>query len=80
MVKSAITSGVMYDRGSPISYTSCSVTVWIDTQAAGVGMLGDDEGAVFPALDDRIADVTEVGDRAPIVEAIPTRSTGRRTR
>ncbi len=27
VVKSAIASGVMYSVGSPISYTSCSVTV-----------------------------------------------------
>ena len=31
-MKSAITSGVMYSCGSPISYTSCSVTVGTDTR------------------------------------------------
>ena len=52
-MKSATTSGVMYACGSPISYTSCSVTDGTLTRPPVSGMLGDDEGAVGARLDDR---------------------------
>ena len=42
--------------------------------AAGVRMLVDDERAVGVAFDDRIADVREVGNVLPIVEAVAARA------
>ncbi len=38
------------------------------------GMLGDDEGAVARRLDDRIADVGEIGNVAPVVQAVAARA------
>ena len=38
--------------------------------AAGARMLGDDERAVGAGLDDRIADVGEVGNLPPVVQAV----------
>src|SRR5690606_16033315 len=38
--------------------------------AAGPVVLGDDEGAVGRGLDDRVADVVQVGDRLPVEEAV----------
>ena len=73
-MKSATTSGVMYACGSPISYTSCSVTDGTLTAAAGVRVLRDDERAVGARLDDRIADVREVGNVPPVVEAVAARA------
>src|SRR3954468_6414307 len=39
--------------------------------ATGVGMLGHDEAAVGFRLDQRVADVGEIGDRAPVVQTVP---------
>ena len=42
--------------------------------AAGVGMLVDHERSVVVAFDDRIADVGEIGNRLPVVEAVAARA------
>jgi hypothetical protein len=39
--------------------------------AAGSGVLGDDERPVGARLGDRVADVGQVGDRTPVVQAVP---------
>ena len=60
----------MYECGSPISYTSCSVTDGMEMRPPVFGMLHDDERPVSRRLDDRIADVGEIGDVLPVVQAV----------
>ena len=69
-VKSAMTSGVMYECGSPISYTSCSRDRRHGDAPAGVRMLGDDEGAVGRRL--RRSDSRCSPDRGSICQSYET--------
>ena len=76
VVKSAVTSAVRNRFGSPISYSSCSVTPATDTRPPVPVVFRDDESAVGFGFENRIADTGEIGDALPVRLAIAAGALG----